>query len=146
MLVRLEEDDGLHIPLRLAGERTIAVEFAPERPLSVATGAAAAALTETLGGTLTEPLVRVHVDFGLYRPARWLALGHPVLIGPFQLTRIGDFLGQQDLPPVERPDAEEVVVEAREPRQQAVYPLVLGRDVRGPPVLPSTRKRSVHSR
>jgi hypothetical protein len=134
--VQLSEHDGLHVPIRVGGAYSIAGRLSLTAPQTVATGAAAALIAETHGGTLSPDGTRVGTGFGIRRPARWLQLSRPVRAGGIEirqlLMRTGDFLGEHTLPPSRSasPDQEILVMAAGE-RQEALYRMTLGADVLG---------------
>ena len=64
------------------------IRFAPYLANSVATAGAAAQMAEALGGRLDDMRGTAEIAFGLMRPVRGMAFARPLTIGPLALPRV----------------------------------------------------------
>jgi hypothetical protein len=98
---------------------------------SVATAAAAQAITEELGGVFKGETTARVIKFGITRPIRKLHLDRTLAIGPVKLddlaVRVADYGSVEKITDVNL-DPNEIVVKATGKKQKAVFQLVIGRD------------------
>jgi hypothetical protein len=64
------------------------IRFAPYLATSVVTASAAAQLADTLGGRMTDRTGTAEIAFGLRRPVRGMVLARPLTIGPLALDAV----------------------------------------------------------
>ena len=125
---------GLRYKARV-GEETVWVNFAPHRPLSVATAAAGAHLADMREGRWNGEPELVRIELGIDRPGRPMALRKPFDIGGLTsdsfMVRTADYRGRFQLPPDEEPDPDEIVVRGKTKSGDARLMLTLGQDVLG---------------
>jgi hypothetical protein len=112
------------------GARQIAVQFAFDRPDSVATASAGAILATVHGGH-REGQGSTVAAFGVMRPTTTLILKRPAWLAGFRFDRLpvrtADFAGHFSFP--EDPDEPgDIVVRRKTPQQQAWPVMLIGRD------------------
>ncbi len=126
-----ERNSGLIHRLSLDGQEII-VTISLNKPQSMATAAAGGLIARHHEGTWAGEARQQPISFGVERPVRPLALGHPLPLAGLavreMLVRTRDNRGNVDLPPEAGADPDEVVVTAQSGRQRSRYILTLGRD------------------
>lgn len=129
-LLRRDEDGGMAARAE-AGGRAIAVQFALERPGTLATAAAGAILAKAWSGTFAGRYEPVLVAWGVSRPSRMIAFARPGALAGFRFdalrTRTGDFAGRERLP-TDPPGADEILVSRRTTHQRGWPVVMIGRD------------------
>ncbi len=134
MAVRVDPATG--IAARMAAEGgTIDLFLAPQRPESIATAAAGAALLAGMGGTIDPAIPPTRrILFGIDRPVRWLTLGRPLRVAGLVLGRLlvrsADAGGGGGLADAAEPAPDEIVVTGGG-RGKAGRRLTLGADALG---------------
>jgi len=115
------------------GER-LEVELHPDRPVSVASVAAASLIARAEGGHIDGPVRRVVISHGITRPVRALQLERPLRIAGTQLlaldVRLFDWAGRSELPP-DTDEEQTLTVTGSRGRQRGWPILKLGADALG---------------
>ena len=122
---------GFHWP---AANGRLDVELHPDRPVSVASVAAASLIAAARGGHVEGPVRRVVISHGITRPVRTLQLDAPLRIGGAELqamdVRLFDWAGRSELPP--DTDAEQTLTVTGSRGRQRGWPILkLGADALG---------------
>ncbi|TVV75631.1 hypothetical protein [Sphingomonas solaris] len=125
-----DEDHGMGVRETVTG-RAVLVQFALDRPETLATAAAGAIVAAAHGGRFEGDYAPVLVAWGVSRPSRVIAFARPAHLAGFRFdrlrTRTGDFAGRDQLPSDPR-QPDEIVVRRRHPPQHGWAAVSIGRD------------------
>jgi hypothetical protein len=113
----------------LVGGQKVTVLFDLTREASLATAAAAAALSASNGAQLKGPAGQEHVRLGVSRPTRDLILASPLAVGLLQITELRARIADNSDGTITDADVDvgEIVVTAKGAKQKPLYSISLGR-------------------
>jgi hypothetical protein len=123
---------GMGTQVTVGGER-LNIWFDLDRPRSVATAAAGAAIARGHAGTLDGVAGTMVINLGVERPVRHMTLATPFAVGALALTdltvRTSDFGSAASIPDADapQPDPDEIVVTGKKKKNQRRV-LEIGRD------------------
>jgi len=123
---------GERFAIVFVGGAPMRIRFDPYHRRTLATAGAAVRLAAANGGTMTGATGTAEIAFGIDRPVRDMALGTPLQIGPFAITRLGvrtsDF-GSTAGVPADYADPDEVIVASRGKHDPSADRINIGSDL-----------------
>jgi len=123
---------GERFAIVTVGGAPMRVRFDPYHRRTLATAGAAVRLAAANAGTMTGATERAEIAFGIERPVRDMALGTPLQIGPFAISRLGvrtsDF-GSTAGVPTDHVDPDEVIVASQGKHDPSADRINIGSDL-----------------